>query len=160
MSPEPSRPPDIPAHGDVREIAHDGFDHVLANPPYLERGRASLSPNPIKALANVEGEAGLADWVAAAIRAVRPGGTVTFIHRADRAVELRRLMASGLGDLVQCALLPREGGAPKRVLVQGVEGGRPGLRETPPLILHDGDGGYTPRAEAILRDAAPFPLVA
>jgi tRNA1(Val) A37 N6-methylase TrmN6 len=52
-------------------------DHVIVNPPYLKRGAATPSENPIKALANIEGEADLAAWVAAAAKATRPGGTVT-----------------------------------------------------------------------------------
>ena len=63
-------------------------DHVIVNPPYLKRGAATPSENPIKALANIEGDADLAAWVAAAAKAVRPGGTITFIHRADRLPEL------------------------------------------------------------------------
>ena len=63
-------------------------DQVIVNPPYLKRGAATPSENPIKALANIEGDADLAAWVAAAAKAVRPGGTITFIHRADRLPEL------------------------------------------------------------------------
>lgn len=146
------------ACGDVRDEHHRGFDHVLANPPYLERARASVSPNPIKAMANVEGDARLADWVVAAIRAVRPGGTVTFIHRADRGPELRRLMAEGLGHLRQCDLLPRAGAAPNRIILQGVKGAAAETVATTTLILHEPDGRFTAAADSILRDAAPLRL--
>jgi tRNA1(Val) A37 N6-methylase TrmN6 len=144
--------------GDVRDETVDGapFDHVMANPPYLERGRASISPNSIKAMANVEGEARLADWVAAAIRAVRQGGSVTFIHRADRGQELRQLMARGLGRLWQCDLVPRADAVPKRIILQGVKGAATEAGTTVTLVLHEADGRFTPAAEAILRDAAPL----
>ena len=71
---------------DVLALGDGSFDHVCANPPYLEAGKSSLSPNPIKAIANVEGAAKLADWVRAAISAVRECGSVTFIHRARRRI--------------------------------------------------------------------------
>ena len=40
------------------------FDHVMANPPFLRRGRDARRPTPAKAAATIEGEADLADWVA------------------------------------------------------------------------------------------------
>ena len=36
-------------------LGHGGFDHVMANPPFLERGRASPSPDPAKAAAEIDG---------------------------------------------------------------------------------------------------------
>ncbi len=68
------------------------FDHVMANPPFLERGRASLSPNAAKAAAAIEGEAGLDDWIRFAVKMVRPEGSITFVHRADRIEALLGLL--------------------------------------------------------------------
>ncbi|MFP3386431.1 methyltransferase, partial [Tritonibacter sp. SIMBA_163] len=67
--------------------AAGGFDHAMANPPYLEAGCADDSKDPLRAAANVEGEAKLADWIAALTQSVRRKGTVTVIHRADRLPE-------------------------------------------------------------------------
>lgn len=145
--------------GDVLHLTEPAFDHVLANPPYLERARASISPNPIKALANVEGDAMLKDWVAAAISAVKVGGSVTFIHRADRAGELRAEMEHGLGRLHLRSLLPKAGVAAKRVLMQGIRGAPAGFEILPPLVLHEASGGFTEAAETILRQAAAFPMM-
>lgn len=146
--------------GDVLAQSAEDFDHVLANPPYLERARASISPNPIKAQANVEGAAVLADWVRAAVAMVTHGGTVTFIHRADRADELCSLMGAGLGRLAMLPLLPKAGAAPKRVLVQGVKGATPGLHVLPPLVLHAPGGAFTGAVDAVLRDGAALPILA
>lgn len=145
--------------GDVLAQTAGRYRHVLANPPYLERARASLSPNPIKAAANVEGDAVLADWVKAAIAAALPGGTVTFIHRADRAVELERLMAAGLGQLCLLPLVPKAGTGPKRVLVQGVRGAAASPTEVLlPLVLHGDGGSFTSAAEAVLRGGSALSL--
>jgi tRNA1(Val) A37 N6-methylase TrmN6 len=146
------------ACGDLLEIKDGRFDHVMANPPYLVREKATISPNPIKALANVEGDAKLADWVARAIAAVRDGGSVTFIHRADRAVELRECFARGLGALRLMPLAPRAGAAAKRVILRGVKGAVPGFVELEPWPLHAPDGAFTAATEAILRDAVALPL--
>lgn len=146
------------AVGDVLDFDGRDFDHVLVNPPYLARDKASISPNPIKAMANVEGDARLADWVAAAISAVRPGGSVTFIHRADRSDELRGLMQEGLGDLKLLKLLPRVDAAPKRVIVQGSKGAAEAFHELRPWVLHESDGRFTAATDGVLRHAAALPL--
>ena len=143
---------------DVLALGDGSFDHVCANPPYLEAGKSSLSPNPIKAIANVEGAAKLADWVRAAISAVRECGSVTFIHRAERAAELRAAMAAGLGALRELPLLPKESAAAKRVLIQGTKGATSGHVILPGMALHDASGGFTPAAQAILRNMGPLSL--
>lgn len=144
--------------GDLLGFKDAGYDHVLANPPYLAREKASISPNPVKALANVEGDAKLTDWVACAINAARPGGSVTFIHRADRAGELRAAMEQGLGNLCLLPFMPRAGGASKRVVLTGRKGAATVFRSCPPWVLHGADGSFTPQTEAILRDAAALDL--
>lgn len=145
--------------GDVLDFQDRGFDHVLVNPPYLAQGKASVSPNPIKAMANVEGAARLAEWVACAVAAVAVGGSVTFIHRADRAAELRSLMQQGLGDLRLLKLLPRQDVAAKRIILQGIKGATAQFQELGPWVLHDIDGSFTAPTEAILRDAAALRLM-
>ena len=146
------------AAGDLLAFKDGGFDHVLVNPPYLARETASISPNPIKALANVEGEAKLRHWVDAAIAAVKPSGSVTFIHRADRAAELRALLAAGLGNLRQLPLVPRAGASAKRIILQGEKGAAPSFQPLQAWPLHEADGRFTPLTDAVLREAAALPL--
>ena len=144
--------------GDILNFSETGFDHVLVNPPYLTRGSASISPNPIKAKANVEGDAGLADWVNCAVAAVRPGGSVSFIHRADRGDELHALLAQGLGDIAWLDLLPRVGAMAKRVILQGIRGSTVTLRGRRNWGLHQSDGRFTAEPDAVLRDMAAMPI--
>lgn len=139
--------------GDIEKI-----DQVIANPPYLARSEASPSVHPIKALANIESDAVLEDWVAAAARMVRPGGRVTFIHRADRLPELLALMRERLGSLVILPVQPKVPAEAHRVIVQGRKGKRAPARLLSPLVLHQADGTYTVAAQRILRDAEPLDL--
>lgn len=133
-------------------------DHVIVNPPYLKRGSATPSANPIKALANVEGEADLAAWVTSAANAARPGGSITFIHRADRLPELLALLEARCGGIVIQPLHPKEGSAAHRVLVTGRLGQRLPATLLPGLVLHEADGSFTPSVQRILRDGAALPL--
>ena len=130
----------------------------MANPPFLERGRASLPPNPAKAAAAIEGEAGLADWVRFALKMVRPKGSITFVHRADRIEALlgllggpgrrdRRLPAMARGG-TRCR--PRPGPRPQADSGAGASAAG--------LVLHEADGSFTAAAQAVLRDGEALPL--
>jgi tRNA1(Val) A37 N6-methylase TrmN6 len=133
-------------------------DRVIVNPPYLKRGTATPSDNPAKVLANVEGEADLAAWVAAAVRATRPGGTITFIHRADRLPDLLALLGARCGGLVIQPLHPKAGAAAHRAIVAGRLDQRLPAILLPGLIVHEADGRFSPLLERVLRDGAALPM--
>ena len=143
---------------DIADFAGTGFDLVMANPPYLEAARADPSPHPGKRAADVESDRTLAEWVAAAAKAASPKGRILFVQRADRLDDLLGAMA-GLGEIVVFPLWPREGEPAKRVLVRARVGARTPLVVAPGLVLHDADGKFTARADAILRDGAELALV-
>jgi tRNA1(Val) A37 N6-methylase TrmN6 len=137
------------------EIAAGGFDHVMANPPYLEPARADLSPDPGRRAANAEGEAVLEDWIAAALAAVAHKGWITVIHRADRLDALVSAFAGRAGGIAILPLWPKAGAPAKRVIVRARKGVRSPSMVLPGLILHEGDG-YTAAADAVLRGAVPL----
>ncbi len=142
-------------------LAAGSFRHVMANPPYLEPGRGAPSPVAGKAQASVERLGGLADWVAFCHTMLSPGGSMTFIHRADRLAELLALLAARTGGIVVFPLWPGGGDArrpAKRVIVQARKGSAAPLRLLPGLTLHAEGGGYSEAAEAILRHGAPLPM--
>ena len=135
-------------------LAPGSFHHVMANPPYLPAGSGTLSPHPLKAAAMAEGEAGLIDWVKAALTMARSKGTVTFIHRADRIDDVLAAFAGRAGELVVYPLWPEVGRPAKRVLVRVRKDVAAPARLAPGLVLHGPHGGFTEAAEAVLRDGA------
>jgi tRNA1(Val) A37 N6-methylase TrmN6 len=146
----------------VRTIVHDiarplpdalaPFDHVVTNPPYLAAAVADPSPDPSKALATVESSADLARWLEVATGALEPAGTLTMIHRSDRLEEIAaHLVRLGCGALTIKRLPPAA-----RVLLRARRSATPSVAQSPPLVLHRPEGGYTEAAEAILRHAAPL----
>jgi tRNA1(Val) A37 N6-methylase TrmN6 len=125
------------------------FDHVCTNPPYLAAAVADPPPDAGKALATVESSAGLARWLAVAAGALRDDGTLTLIHRSDRLEEIVSILAAlGWGDLAIKRLPPAA-----RVLVRARRSAALLRRESPALLLHPPEGGYSDAAEAILRHA-------
>ncbi len=148
--------------GDLRRppprIAPAAFDHVMANPPFLEEGKASASPKTISRLADMEGEAKLADWLCAALTFVKDGGSVTFVQRADRLGALLSGLEGKAGAAVVFPLWPGPGKPARRVLVRAIKQNRAPLTLAAGMTLHGPGGGYTPEAEAVLRDAAALTL--
>lgn len=133
------------------------FDHVMANPPYLKAGAHTPPPDAGRAAAHGEGAADLAEWVACSARMLRPRGTVTFVHRADRFDELTALLRRHFGAIVLFPLWPRPGSPARRVLVRARLGARGPAAVEAGLVLH-ADAGYTAEAAAVLRDAAALAL--
>jgi tRNA1(Val) A37 N6-methylase TrmN6 len=134
------------------------FDHAMANPPYIERGRGSPVADPAKAAATIEGEADLGHWVRFALTMVRDRGTITFIHRADRIDALIGHLAGRTGDVAIFPLWPSQDRAASRVLVRARKNAATPARLLPGLVLHEPGGRFTAAAEAILRDGKALSL--
>ena len=132
------------------------FDAALCNPPFFDDPGALRGPSPERTRAWMAVD-GLAAWIGYLLQAVRDGGTITLIHRADRLADLLALLAPKAGSIRIRPVQPRAGAPASRVIVRAVRGGRAPLVLLPALVLHpDGEGKHTPQAEAILRDAAPL----
>ncbi|HYE01242.1 MAG TPA: methyltransferase domain-containing protein [Alphaproteobacteria bacterium] len=148
--------------GDLRaltaEAAGGPCDHAFANPPFLPAGGGSRSPDRGRDLAGQESGAALPEWIRAAARLLRHGGSLTLIHRADRLPDILAALSPGFGAVTVFPLWPKAGREAKRVLVAGRRGSRAPARLLPGLVLHDPAGGPTAAAEAVLRDAAALPL--
>jgi len=127
------------------------FDHVIANPPYIARGRGTPATDQAKAAATIEGEAGLADWVRFGLAMLRPKGSLTFVHRADRIDALLGLLADRAGEVTVLPLWPAAGRAAGRILVRARKQVAAPARLLPGLVLHEPDGRFTAAAEAVLR---------
>jgi tRNA1(Val) A37 N6-methylase TrmN6 len=143
----------------IHTIVHDiaqplpaelgSFEQVVTNPPYMAAAAADPPPDRSKALATVESSADLRRWLEVATGALKPEGTLTLIHRADRLEEIAtHLVRLRWGALTIKRLPP----AP-RVLVRARRG-PPSVNESAPLVLHNPEGGYTEAAELVLRHAA------
>ena len=131
------------------------FDAVMSNPPFFDDPAALRAPAPEKSGAWMA-DGGLAAWTAFCLKAVREGGTITLIHRADRLVDLLALLAPKAGSFRIRPVAPFADAPAKRVIVRAIKTGKAPLVLLPPLVLHDREGtGHSATAEAILRgDAA------
>lgn len=144
--------------GDVaagfRALGLEPFDRAVSNPPFFDDPGALRTPSPGKQGAWMADD-GLAVWTRFLLKAVREGGRITVIHRADRLPDLLTLLGETAGSFSIRPVQPHADEPAKRVLVQAVKTGKAPLRLLPPLVLHDRSGAkHTAEAEAILRGEA------
>ena len=148
--------------GDIADlpkiIPENAYDHVFANPPYLESGDAISPPAKTKGIAYVGGASTLEDWIKFALSRVKNKGTVTFIFRADRIGELCHLLHRRAGELVIYPFWPHPGEPAKRVLVQARKGLHGAATLAPGMALHGSRARYSKEAEAVLRGGASIDL--
>src|SRR5205814_5557647 len=139
-------------------LSPGAFDHVMANPPFNEQGRAVAVAAAGKSAATIEGEADLAAWVRFSLAMVRAKGTVTFIHRADRIDALLGHIAGRAGEVVVFPLWPGQGRAASRILVRVRKHAAAPARLAAGLVLHDADGRLSAGAEGVLREGRGLEL--
>ena len=149
------------------KLSPKSFDHVFANPPFFEKGAHQPPADRNRAQATVEGAAGLDVWLEFCARMVRPGGSITVIHRPERLSQiLGGLSQVRAGAIVVYPLWshnPFSGARAKktanRLIVQATaEHGGP-LQLARGMVLHEDDGSYTHAADRVLRGGAALALL-
>ena len=145
--------------GDVeqgfRALSLDPFDAAMANPPFFDDAGAIRGPHPARTGAWIA-DGGLKAWADFLLKAVREGGAITLIHRADRLADILAALAPKAGSFRIRPVQPFADESAKRVLVRAIKTGKAPLVLLPALVLHDRNSGkHTDAAETILRgDAA------
>tara|TARA_R110002096_G_scaffold274517_5_gene468286 strand:+ start:213 stop:965 length:753 start_codon:yes stop_codon:yes gene_type:complete len=134
------------------------LDHVAMNPPYMAADNGTAPTGRLRHVAAVEGAAKLQRWIASAFDLVKPGGTITLIHRADRLDEiLFHCRSVQAGGLTVWPIWPKASQPAHRVILCLRKADRSPMRLLSGLVLHRSDGAFTDAADAILRDAAAIP---
>ena len=139
-------------------LAQGHFDHVVANPPYQTDGRASRSPDRLKAQAHGMAGGALDAWLRFLAAAAKSGGTVTLVHRIEALPELLAAMTPRFGALKLLPIHPRDGEPARRLIIQGIKGNRAPLQLLPGLVLHGEGHAFRAPVDAILREGQPLVL--
>jgi tRNA1(Val) A37 N6-methylase TrmN6 len=132
----------------------ESADLVLTNPPFLEEGRARISPDRGKAAAHALPTGGLDAWLRAGVSLLKPKGQLVLIHRADRIADCLASLGKGTGGLQIRFAHPAADQPAIRFLLRAIKGSRAPLAILPPVILNGPDGRFTPQAEALHRGEA------
>ncbi|MDJ0512063.1 MAG: methyltransferase [Methyloceanibacter sp.] len=139
-------------------LVREGYDQVMANPPFYGAGSVRVAPDVARASAHVMPEGELERWVRFLTTMAGPRATVTLIHRAEYLGPLLDVLKDRFGALAVYPLFPKRGVPASRVIIQGRKNSRAQTRLLPGLVLHEEGGAYTAEAEAVLRNGAALTL--
>ena len=137
-------------------LVREGYDQVMANPPFHEEGTVRAAPS--KSMAHVMRAGDLAVWIRLLAAMTAPKGRVTLIYPSEHLGELLRQLEGRFGDVKIFPLFPRANVPATRIILQGRKGSRAVPSLLSGLVLHDSDGRYTGAAEAVLRGGEALKL--
>lgn len=144
---------DIVGKGAARHAAglvDNGYDAVIANPPFFADG--TLASDPGRAGARHMDAAALDLWIKAAAGMAAAGGEVIFVYPAQSLGSLLAGFTQRFGAVTVLPLVPREGEPASRVLVRGIKGSRAPLTLLASRALHEVEGrAFRPEFDAIFR---------
>ena len=135
----------------AKGLVREGYDQVMANPPFHVEGTVRPAPDAGRAAAHIMEAGALESWVRFLATFTAPKGKVTLIHMPQTLPQLLPLLDRRFGAVTLFPLFPKEAEPAVRVIVQARKGSRAGMRLLPGLVLHKADGRYTAKAEAVLR---------
>jgi tRNA1(Val) A37 N6-methylase TrmN6 len=142
----------------AKGLIREGYDQVMANPPFRAEGTVRPAPDRARAAAHIMRGGALEAWVRFLATFAAPRGCLTLIHTPQALSELLSLLDRRFGAVTLFPLFPKEGEPALRVILQARKGSRAGLRLLPGLVLHEADGCYTTKAEAVLRHGEALEL--
>lgn len=103
-------------------------------------------------------EGALEAWIRFLATVAAPKGRLTLIHQPRALPQLLALLDRRFGGVTIFPLFPKAGEPATRIIVQAEKGSRAALRLLAGLVLHDGDGHYTAKAEGVLRSGEALDL--
>ena len=118
---------------DIPERYRETFSLILCNPPY-ERGGFE-NDDYRKAICRKEIEVNLKEIAAAASFALKSGGRIALVNRADRLAEVAYTLHEAGIELKRIRFVcGKEGAKPYLLLAEGVKGGKPNTEILPTLV--------------------------
>lgn len=134
--------------GDVCEAAkiygYEVFDTVTCNPPYERAGGGLKNPDNLKAAARHEVFCSLDDVMSQSAAVLKYGGNLCMVHRANRIADVMCCMRKHKIEPKRLRMVgPYMGSEPNLILIEGVKGGGPFVKNEPTLYIYDKNGNYT-----------------
>lgn len=148
---------DVTLSGTKRESAgliSGSCDYVILNPPYNDNSSNQASDDEMRADAHVMGEGGLDAWMRTATAILKPRGMLAMIYRSQSIGQIVAATQGRFGGLTIMPIYSRHDEPAKRLLIRATKGSRAPLTFAPPLFVHNEDGSFTEKADAVLKGNA------
>ncbi|MBR5173404.1 MAG: methyltransferase [Clostridia bacterium] len=138
--------------GDVKDIKNlvvaGEFDKAICNPPYFSADDG-FGTDGVKATARKQGENTIEHFVKASAYALKNGGDLFVVYKADRLVELvTALHQNGLEPKHITYVYPKLSKGVDTVIISARKGGKIGLKSST-LILMDEEGRYLDKVKEL-----------
>ena len=118
---------------EIPEEYREKFSLILCNPPYEKGGFDNESYE--KAICRKEITLNLAEIAKAAAFALKFGGRLAMVHRADRVAEVCYTLKQVNIEVKRLQFVSgKDGDTPYLVLIEGVKGGKPSCKVSPTLV--------------------------
>jgi len=119
-------------------------DLIVSNPPYRRPGSGRINPDAQRAIARHEIKTSLLDVLQTTRRMLRTAGRFVTIFTAERTTDILSQMRIERIEPKMIRMIHSNRDAEARlILIEGIKGGRPGLKVAPSLILYNEKGDYT-----------------
>lgn len=120
---------------EIPEKYREQFSLVLCNPPYERADTGFDNDDYEKAVCRKEITLTLQEIVKATAFALKFGGRVAILHRADRVAEVCHAFKNANIEIKKMQFVSGKAGAkPYLVMIEGVKGGKPSCEVLPTLI--------------------------
>lgn len=130
-------------------------DIVISNPPYMKTDSGKRNGHDEKYIARHEVCGDIYDFVTAAKRLLKFGGSFYCVYRPDRLVDLiSALRQNALEPKLMTFIHSDRESEPSMVLIEARKGGRPSLRITEPLLIYDNTANAENSETRRMSDAA------
>lgn len=110
---------------------NEKFSLIVVNPPYMEKGRGEVNDNDSVAICKTELALSLEELITVASRCLKFKGRFCMVHRADRLVDAICLMRSKNIEPKRLAFISGGKKQPYTFLIEGVKGGKSGIKVLP-----------------------------
>jgi tRNA1Val (adenine37-N6)-methyltransferase len=125
-------------------------DLIVTNPPYYRVGSGRINPDSQRALARHEIKTTLQDILLSSRRMLRTSGRFVCVYAAERTTDILSMMRLAHIEPKMIRMIHSNRGSDARlILIEGVNGARPGLKIEPPLFIYEEKGEYTTEVQRI-----------
>ena len=123
---------------DIRDFKADGdFDLIYTNPPYMKTDSGKANEMDKKNIARHEVFGDISDFIKAAKRLLKFGGSFAVVYRPDRLVDLIAAMRYSKIEPKRITFVHADTESESSmVLIEGKSGGKSGAILTRPLIIY------------------------
>ncbi len=104
------------------------FSLIVCNPPYMEKGRGFFEEKEFIAVCRTELELSLQELVKSIAKALKFGGRINMVHRADRLSDIIYEFKSNNIEPKRLQFVSGGKKEPYLLLIEGVKGGKSGMK--------------------------------